>query len=195
MPFFSTVMKHSFLKIAAVLALALSISSAAKADLINGSIGFLGTFSTDDNADFTHATAFTSFTGITFGAATGDYIPLNSFPSAPIVYPAFFQPFSFSATSVVPLWAVQNLGITYAFIATTVNVFTTTNSILAEGSGIAVMTGKDPTPGDWIIEGDGSNGLYLAFSAAAPVPDDGMTVVLVGVGLIGISLFARRQKK
>ena len=183
------------IKIAATLVLALAMGSAARADLINGTIGFVGTFSTDNNADFTSATAFTSFSGLTFGAATGDYAPLSSFPATSSVYLSTFTPFSFAATSVSPLWTVVNLGITYSFDATSVNVTTTQNSIIAQGNGIASITGKDSTLGTWIITGNSAGGQALTFSASSAVPDGGMTAVMVGLGFIGMSFFARRHGK
>jgi hypothetical protein len=181
-------MKNSLIRIAAALLLALAISSAAKADPINGTIGFIGTnFSTDDNADFTLATKFTSFTAYTSGPGTGDYSSVTTF------LPVTFTPFSFSDSGVTPLWSFTLSGITYSFDATTVSVQTTPNSIIAQGNGIASITGKDDTAGSWIITANGIGGAALTFSASTAVPDGGMTAMLVGLGLVGMSFFARRR--
>lgn len=183
-------MKYSLPKIAGALVLALAISSAAQAVPINGSVGFGGGFSTDSDSDFTLATGITSFSGdYTLGVATGDYAPVSG-----ILDPTSFTPFSFAASSVTPLWSFVFAGITYSFDATSMSVILATNYFIAQGNGIAHITGFDATPGTWIISGN-SGGANLTFSASTAVPDGGMTAVLVGLGLVGMSFFANRQQR
>ncbi len=63
-----------------------------------------------------------------------------------------------------------------------------------EGTGTMNLTGFAPTPGIFIYTGQGMSGSY-SFSAtdgAAPVPDNGSTLVLLGLGLVGLAGAARR---
>jgi len=183
-------MKLINLKAAATLIALLAVGNFASADPINGSIGFVGSFSTDHNADFTQATQFTSFTAFTFGTGTGDYSSVGSFTSVA------FTPFSFGASGVTPLWAFSDSGVSYSFDATSVDVSTTKNSIIAEGNGIAHITGLDDTLGTWIISSNGLGGVALTFSASTAGADGGATASLLGLAMVGISLFAawRRSK-
>jgi hypothetical protein len=181
-------MQKSFTKIAAAMVFALVLGNVAVADPINGSIGFVGNFSTDHNSDFTHATDFSWFNAMTFGAATGDYSTVGAFTSVA------FTPFSFTASGVTPLWTFSVSGTQYSFDATSVDVTTTVNSIIAEGNGIAHITGMDDTTGSWIITGNSAHGLSLTFSASTAVPDGGTTALLLGLSLVGMSLFAGRRR-
>ena len=165
-----------------------AIAAPAMAVPINGSIGFSGAFTTD-NADFSLATAFTSFSDVrTVGISDGTYaaVPSNT---APVTFSAF----SFAAPSITPLWTFVHLGITYSFDATTVIVDKTSSTITAQGSGIAKVTGFDNTVGIWIITANKA-GTNLSFSASTSVPDGGTTALLLGAGLIALSLFAIRLK-
>lgn len=179
--------KNPLLKLAGVLLLAFALTASVKAIPINGSIGFSGIFSTDNNSNFTAATQFTSFTSTSVLGTSGDYAIVTDGTAVT------FTPFSFSASGVTPLWSFGYGPLTYSFDATTVSVTTTTNSIIAEGAGYAYITGFDATPGTWIITSNGA-GASFTFSASSTVPDGGTTALLVGLGLVGMGLFVRRRQ-
>jgi len=176
-------MNTSRLRSAGAILLLAALGPLARADPIAGSVGFAGVFSTDNNADFTQATTFTDITAFAF-SATGDYAGI------PLFSPVDFSTFAFNATSVSPLWSVA--GGTYSFNATVVDVVTTASSIVAHGTGMAFLTGYDPTPGFWNLAGTGS-GLSLTFAAGttvpASVPDGGSTVILLGASLVAAGAF------
>lgn len=182
----------SLIKYLSAVAIAAGLTATVNATPINGSIGFGGTFSTDNDADFTSATTFASFTAtVTAGSQAGDYAGVPGGTSAS------FTAFSFGAASIIPLWTFTDAGagITYDFSATSVVKVTHTKTLLAfEGSGIALITGLDPTPGVWNITAN-SAGSALTFSSSAAVPDGGATALLLGLGLLGVGLAARRFKK
>lgn len=181
-------MKHTSLRSIGAALLIFAFGRLAWADPISGSIGFAGEFSTDNNADFTQATAFTAISANTF-SASGTYAGIPTFT------PVTFSPFVFTAGSVTPLWNVG--GGTYTFDASIVEVVTTQSTITAHGTGTAFVTGYDPTPGFWNLAGSGS-GLSLTFAAGttvpASVPDGVPTVVLLGVSLLAVSVFQRSRR-
>lgn len=155
-------MKKSLLASAGASLLALALGATVSAVPITGSIGFAGQFSTDNNANFNLATQFTSFNAVVL-STSGDYAGIPNLTSAT------FSPFMFTDTSVTPLWTVLGAsGTEYKFNATSFSLSRSVSSITASGFGTALITGFDPTPGQWNLAGSGT-GLSLTFAAETNV--------------------------
>jgi hypothetical protein len=114
---------------------------------IDGSISFTGNVSL--NGSTTSATAITSFSNVTVVVGTnGIYAPLAGSRDA------VWSPFTFSppGTPVIPLWTCATNGVTYSFDASSMAVvFSSTNFLDIQGTGIAHVTGNADTPGAWTI--------------------------------------------
>lgn len=180
-------MKKSFLNLAGALLLAVALCTSAKADPITGSIGFAGSFTTNNNSDFTLATGITFGPAITIGATSGDYVYV------PNIILVNFNDFTFDSLPTPDLWDFSFWGKSYSFKATSLNVTATTNTITLSGGGMAHITGRDDTYGDWVITANnlGSN---FTFSASTAAPDGGTTALLVGLGLASMGFVARRRR-
>jgi hypothetical protein len=157
---------------------------------INGSITFNGTANTN-SGDLLNATSFTSFAGVTVvNTDTGSYAGLTGDAVT-------FTPFSFNAGSVSPLWTFTVSGITYSFVATSINIESQTTSFLnLEGNGVASITGEGSVNGTWSITDTGNGAPSFSFGAGTTVPDGGSTALLMSLGLAGVALwlYARNRK-
>ena len=176
------------LKAILVAAIAACTIQAASAALINGSIGFAGSFSTTPS-DLATATGISFSNEITIGASTGDY---GLIPSGT---PVSFTDFSFADAMVSPIWQLTYLGAQYSFDLTSFSVTNQdSNNITVEGSGVASITGLEDTPGVFVLTANKA-GANLTFSASTAVPDTGATLALLGFGLLGLGAASRRFKK
>jgi VPDSG-CTERM motif len=175
---------------------AASLPLALQASEISGSIGFgsLGVNITGPNlasaSSFTLSDPFiTTETGVYSGA--------------PILTPITFNGFQFNppVASVTPLWIFNVGAITYSFDATSVTSYfdSTLDQWDIGGSGIAMVTGYDATPGTWNVNLSQSGASVVFDSSAAGnpragVPDGGSTLLLLGGGFVGMAGLARKKK-
>lgn len=183
--------------LAAPLALGISalFSQHASAIPIVGEISFAG-FYTVNNPNLALATSFNSFSGVTVGlgatGATGDYAPLSG--ADVTMTPFSFDPFPVGG--VVPLWTIPSSpGTSFDLLALNV-AFESPTALLLTGTGIAHKTGRDNTPGTWILSANtlGSTFSFSSTNASVGnrVPDGGTTVALLGMGLVAVEGLRRK---
>ena len=184
------IMKKIVMIFGLVLALTATMALSAGATMISGSISFSGT-TTFDIYNLNRATQFLSFSYAEVSGGDGDYSSVLAGTSVT------FNPFGFRAPNVTAtpfkLWTFDFGGDTFSLFATSITVsFSNKNNIVVEGSGIAYITGYDPTPGFWSVTGN-SAGTTASFSASAEFVPEPATMLLFGGGLVGIGIFARRK--
>jgi hypothetical protein len=186
------IMKKLFLVCSLVVALFSVTAFNAGATLITGALSFSGT-SVVNNADYSLATAFSSFSNVVVSGTggTGSYAPVLA-NQAVTLNTFTFKP---SFVSNNPLWTFLFGGKTYSFDATGANIsFSNANSILFEGTGIAHITGFDDTPGTWVYSANkaGATASFSASNMANPVPEPA-TMLLLGAGLIALAGYGRKK--
>lgn len=191
-------MKKTISALAGATLLALVLATQAIATPITGSISFNGTpnFNT---LPISGATAIASYDSawVAVDQQTGTYA------AVPDMVPVVFSPFMFSPATqaVVPLWSFSSLGLTYSFSTTSmVAMFNEPLNIWNfGGSGVLSATGYDDTVGTWNLSaGQIGQSFYFGSAAAATaasVPDTGMTIALLalGLGLIGLKAHSQRS--
>ena len=174
----------------------------AGATPIVGDISFGGS-TTLDNSNLTEATQFKTFPYTYVTAIDGDYspIPVPLPPSNTTL--ATFTPFGFRSPHITTppfqLWTLSYGGETYSFELESLAIEPggTANSITLSGDGIASGTGTinyADNPGSWVLTAN-SAGTTFSFSASSStVPEPG-TMLLLGSGLLGLGVYARRRFK
>lgn len=166
---------------------------------INGAISFQGGFSLN-GSDFLGASMFSGFNNVTVvnGSTSGDYSGADGTSVT-------FMPFTFSPpdTSVSPLWSFMVGGTAYTFDASSVAVpFKTATVLSIEGAGVAHIDGFTDTPGTWNITANQLGGATFSFSSSAfvvdppssQVPDGGVTLIMLGGGLLALAAVRRTLK-
>lgn len=162
---------------------------------ITGAISFSGT-SVQDNGNLLYATAFTGLTNVVVSATggVGDYSLALSGQSVT------FKPFSFRgdfSPVITPLWTFNIAQKTYSFDATGLAIIgDSPETITMYGPGIAHITGYDDTPGTWYFSANNAGGTasFSASTEVKAVPEPG-TMLLLGMGLVGIGTLGRRKHK
>jgi hypothetical protein len=164
----------------------------ARAIPVTGGISFTGS-ATIDSSSLSNATAFTGISAVVLGGSqTGSYASVD--PGTVTTW----TPFTFSVSSVTPLWTFTVGSIVYSFDATTVTVVTQDSMFLnIVGEGLARITGMDDTVGTWSITATGGTSTFIfgAESVTPPespgVPDSGVTAILLGMALSGLALLRK----
>jgi len=189
----------SLVKLAGALALGLFLSNAAQAGLITGLVAFSGSVTLGDNgvADANLATVneALNYAGVTvgYGTQTGAFASLTDGQAVTMANPWFFN----DSTPITNFWKVGN----FSFDLSYSNVITQTGSFLnVTGFGTLHDTadGYDATNGIWsfTIPSSGFGTAHFTFaSSTSAIPDGGTTVMLLGVGLLGIQVALSRRKK
>jgi hypothetical protein len=188
----TTINKKPILAGLAVGALSLMLASPqAQANLINGDIGFAGTYSLPSGQNLGDATELKNISAVVVSVG-GDYagIPLYTTPAG------FTSTLDINpSTPAALLWDVVSGGNTYTFVATTSTVTeqgaspTGGYELDMGGKGYAEINGLDKTYGTWVVTASQS-GMAIGFESTGSVvgvPDGGMTLSLLGSVLAGLT--------
>ena len=167
----------------------------AQATQITGLLNLHGT-ATLDSTHLGSATAVVSFSNVTAaGGNTGNFASItDGTPIAMTMSTYFFN----STTPTSMLLSVG--GFTFDLQSSSVH-FQDNMGLIVSGTGTIFGNGFNPTPGAWsfsVTNPAGRPHTTFAFQAgveAIPTPDSGMTVALLGAGLIGLAAFRARFAK
>jgi hypothetical protein len=187
-------MKSKLIKFSVVAVVAASLSVAAQANPITGTINFDGS-ATSDNPNFLLATEFTSFSSVTVvSGASGTYGGVAGGTAVSMPNALFFSPVT---VPVSPLWTFTIGATTYDFNLTSMTVsYESATQIDLSGSGTLQVTGYTDTPGQWELSANNVGGAaefgFTSSNVASGVPDGGTTVLLLGAALAGLWLLQRR---
>ncbi len=183
-------LSKTFLAIAAACTLGFAGAQAAQ---ITGLLNISGT-ATFDSSSLGTATTVTAFNSVTVGGGnTGSFSGIAQGTSVAMASPYIFSP----STGTPALWSVG--GFTFDLQTSTVTL--QNNHFLAiSGTGTIFGAGFDNTPGVWAFTSQNASGkphTTFTFSAntEAAVPDGGMTMTLLGAGLLGLAAFRAKFAK
>jgi hypothetical protein len=95
----------------------------------------------------------------------------------------------------MPEWTFTLGTTTYSFdLLALTSGHVTSGAMAISGTGIAHLTGFDPTPATFALQGAGTNfNFTLSSSTTATIPEGSTTVLLV-LGLVLVGIVAFRQK-
>ena len=145
---------------------------------------------TGDGFDWTNATQFRAF-DLLWSAPTGDY-------TASLFSPANELNIYRSDDHIAQFWNTGNVSKTARFDITSIAFTITSNSFLAQGNGIAYLTGFDPTIATWQITASPTGFYPLYFERASftasgvAVSDDVTTAEALDLAL-GALFWLRRK--
>ena len=164
----------------------------AEAKSITGLLNISGTATFNTNSLAT-AMSVVSFSGVTAGAGnTGSFSVITQGTPVMMASPYIFTP----STATPALWSVGG----FTFDLTSSTVTTQNNHFLTiSGTGTIFGPGFSATPGVWAFttqNASGKPGSTFTFSAnTTAVPDGGLTVTLLGAGLLGLAVFRKTLAK
>jgi hypothetical protein len=183
-------MKTNWLKITAAVAAIVSLTGIAQAVPITGNIGFTGTAQLDtDNVN--SATKVLGWVNTVVGPG-----PSGSFAGLGNTAATFSAPWVFgpSGSVVNPFWTVAGFQFNLSSSTVVIDQLGFLN-IDIFGTVVSTLVGSGLTPtafaGTFTVHNPNS-GTAQNFTAAlsfAPVPDNGTTVILLGLGLLSLGLF------
>src|SRR6266480_1527229 len=176
--------------IAAVVGVGLS---SAQATPITGMLNIGGT-ATFDTTSLATAHSATFSDALVLGGNTGD------FASFAVGTPVVMASYTFDPSTITNgLWSVN--GFTFNLLSSTVEQRTAT---FLSVSGTGIITGPagfDATPGVWAFTSQNAGGhphdtfSFSANTEGGAVPDSGMTLALLGTGLMGLAAFRAKFAK
>jgi hypothetical protein len=177
----------------AAMVIAGGFALSAQATPITGMLNIAGTanfntssLTTASSATFSDVLVLGGNSGTFAGFAVGTHVVMASYT---------FDP----STITTGLWSVN--GFTFNLLSSTV---VSRSAIFLSVSGTGIITGPagfDPTPGTWAFTSQNSGGRphdTFSFSAnteGGVVPDGGMTLALLGAGLMGLAAFRAKFGK
>lgn len=169
---------------AAVAIACLGLTTQANADLINGEIAFSSDTEMFLNGPIATATAVANWGKVTVDGVVGDFA--STITDGDTVLMAA-TPWSFTSPAN-GLWSVGGFTFDLASVAIS---FQSASAIVIDGSGSAYGNGFDVTPGVITLTFNQS-GKTVNFSATSAVPDAGTTLMLLGMGMLGLGSIRRK---
>ena len=182
---------HKILLAIVAAAASFGLLSSAQAIPITGMVNIAGQANFNTNSLLTASSA--TFTNAHVeGPNTGSFAGLT-FPTPVVMASYTFDP----STITNGLWSVG--GFTFNLLSSTVEQRTATFLSISGTGTITGPPGFDPTPGTWAFTSQnagGRPGMSFSFSAnTEAVPDAGMTMALLGTGLMGLAAFRAKFGK
>jgi hypothetical protein len=182
---------RNILKVAAALVAGICLAGTAKATPITGNIGFTGTVQLDTTSVNT-ATEATAWFNTIAASPSGSFLGLVAQGDA--VSMAGATPWTFNSGALANFWKVD--GFTFNLISS--SIFSQTGGFLdVVLSGIVSGNGFTATDfnGSFQVGNPSSNGdaQFTERLSFASVPDGGTTALLLGCGLLGLTLIHRRM--
>jgi hypothetical protein len=166
--------------------------SSAQATPITGMLNIGGTATFDTHSLATaHSATFSD--ALVLGGNSGDFAGFAV--GTPVVMASYtFDP----STITNGLWSVN--GFTFNLTSSVVELPRSTTFLSITGTGIVTgPAGFDATPGEWAFTSQNAGGhphSTFSFSAnTTTVPDGGMTMALLGTGLMGLAAFRAKFAK
>jgi len=176
----------------AAMVIAGGFALSAQATPITGMLNIGGTATFDTNSLATaHSATFSD--ALVLGGNSGDFAGFAV--GTPVVMASYtFDP----STITNGLWSVN--GFTFNLTASLVQLPRSATFLSITGTGtITGPPGFDPTPGIWAFTSQNAGGRpHSTFSFSAnteAVPDGGMTMALLGTGLMGLAAFRAKFGK
>src|SRR5262249_40114923 len=161
----------------------------AQAFPVTGAITFAGGV-TLDQPSVNNATEVTSWVNPTVSSVSGSFAAFVTTGDSVTFTPTWF----FNSPAIPAFWAVD--GFTFDLIASSIDS-QGGGFVNVSGTGFVSGWGLGPTVGTWSFtaQDPASDGVF-SFSGAtqAAAPDGGATVVLLGLGLVGIEGIRRKLK-
>ena len=167
--------------------------SSAQATPITGMLNIGGT-ATFDTTSLATAHSATFSDALVLGGNTG------TFASFAVGTPVVMASYTFDPSTITNgLWSVN--GFTFNLLSSTV---VSRSAFFLSVSGTGIITGPagfDPTPGVWAFTSQNAKGgphdtfSFSANTEAGAVPDSGMTLALLGAGLMGLAAFRTKFGK
>src|ERR1700730_14706791 len=189
-------MNRAMKTILAILAGGLLFCQQTQAAPISGAIEFFGSATASGpsgtgqtDISFSNPWHTLATTGNYNGVLTGTDTTINNFS---------FTGDGTSATLIgsdSPIWTFNFGGSTYSFdLRALTSGHVESGSMAFTGTGIADITGFDPTPASFALQGAGSGfDFTLSSSTTATIPEGSTTVLLV-LGLVLVGIVTLRQK-
>ena len=187
-------MKLSKTLLAIVAAVAsVGLLSSAQATPITGMLNIAGT-ANFNTSSLTTASSATFSDVLVLGGNTGD------FASFAVGTPVVMASYTFDPSTITNgLWSVN--GFTFNLLTSTV-VSRSSEFLSVSGTGIITgPAGFDATPGVWAFSTQNAGGhphdtfSFSANTVGGAVPDGGMTLALLGAGLMGLAAFRAKFGK
>ncbi len=167
--------------------------SSAQATPITGMLNIAGT-ANFNTSSLTTASSATFSDVLVLGGNTG------TFASFAVGTPVVMASYTFDPSTITNgLWSVN--GFTFNLLSSTVEQRTAT---FLSVSGTGIITGPagfDATPGVWAFTSQNAGGhphdtfSFSANTEGGAVPDSGMTLALLGTGLMGLAAFRAKFAK
>jgi hypothetical protein len=182
--------------ILAILAGGLLLCQQTQADPATGAIEFTGSATASGPSGGTPVT-------ISFANPWQTFAGTGSYATVPQGTATTFNDFTFTGDGAAamllapdaPIWTFTISGTTYSFdLLALTNGHVESGAMAFSGTGIAHITGFDPTPASFALQGAGTGfDFTLSSSTTATIPEGSTTVLLV-LGLVLVGIVTLRQK-